>query len=280
MNDYVFREEFLEDDFKNGQDVFENEQAIIKNRGENILRLVVINTAIALIVVICFFALKHFFPKGYTVLKQGYNAAVATEDITFSDIKKLFSEIYEFVFVNVQKTDAEILEKAKTNNASSGIAQSEGAGGDINSLPSNVTDMAYVLTAKISPVTKGTVTSVFGKRIHPIFKTEGFHTGIDIAYKLGTPILSAFSGTVYEVGKSEAYGNYIIIKHSDTLFTFYGHCDSIKAREGMVMRSGEIIAFMGSTGYSTGPHLHFEIRIDGKCVDPAYVLKGAEGIEF
>ena len=70
------------------------------------------------------------------------------------------------------------------------------------------------------------------------------------------------------------------MRHSDNLFTFYGHLESVNVREGMNIRRGEIIGFMGSTGYSTGPHLHFEIRIEGIRVDPAYVLKGIDGIEF
>ena len=148
------------------------------------------------------------------------------------------------------------------------------------SAPETVTKSAYVLSSKITAPTTGSVTSLFGERIHPITKKDGFHTGIDIANKSGTPIAAAFSGSIYECSSNEAYGNYILMRHSDNLFTFYGHLESVNVREGMNIRRGEIIGYMGSTGYSTGPHLHFEIRIEGIRVDPAYVLKGIDGIEF
>ncbi len=155
-----------------------------------------------------------------------------------------------------------------------------GAGGEDTILPQNVTQNAYILSSPITAVCKGTVTSQFGQRIHPITQKPGFHTGIDIANKKGTPISAAFSGSIYDCGTNEAYGNYILMRHSDNLYTFYGHCDSLNVRKGMNIRRGEVIGHMGSTGYSTGPHLHFEIRIEGTRVDPAYVLKGIDGIEF
>ena len=155
-----------------------------------------------------------------------------------------------------------------------------GEGGEDVTAPQNVTHSAYLLSSPITAVCKGTVTSQFGPRIHPITKKNGFHTGIDIANKKGTPISAAFSGSIQDCGNNEAYGNYILMHHSDNLCTFYGHLDSTNVRKGMNIRRGEVIGYMGSTGYSTGPHLHFEIRIEGIRVDPAYVLKGIDGIEF
>ncbi len=281
MNNYVFKDEFADnlppDVSEQSQDSGEKMQ-----KGEGCLRLVFIQIVICTLIILSCLVLKHTAPKAYASIKNAYNSAVKTEDITFDDVKNFFSRISNFVFSDEKSTDAQVSSGISESDSSSGIANSEGAGGDdVKVLPITVTDNAYILTSQIcSPVESGTVTSQFGWRVHPLFKTEGFHTGLDIASKLGTPILSAFSGSVYEVGNSEAYGNYVIMKHSDSLYTFYGHCDSIKASKSMVIRAGEIIAYMGSTGYSTGPHLHFEIRIDGKSVDPSYVLKGIDGIEF
>lgn len=286
MSEYVFKQEFLnnlpDDNVVSHQPVVvqsENKENNIP-RGEGCLRLVFINTVVFAVIVLSCLMLRTLAPKAYSSIKAGYAAAVTEQDITFSDIKAFFSKIGEFMFSDAKQTvssSSQIPQK----ETSSGIAVPEGAGGDdVKKLPETVTEQAYILTTKISAPTNGTVTSEFGWRVHPIFKTEGFHTGLDIANKLGTPITTAFGGSVYEVGQSQAYGNYVIMKHSDTLFTFYGHCDSVKVKEKMNMRQGEVIAYMGSTGYSTGPHLHFEIRIDGKCVDPAYVLKGLENIEF
>ncbi len=281
MKDYVFKDEFADNLPPDISDTKQNSGENMQ-KGEGCLRLVFIQIVICTLVVLSCLVLKHAAPKAYTSIKNAYNSAVKTEDITFDDAKNFFSGLFDFVFSNEKSEGAQVSSGISQNDGSSGIAKSEGAGGnDVKVLPITVSDNTYILTSRISsPVTSGTVTSQFGWRVHPLFKTEGFHTGLDIASKLGTPILSAFSGTVYEVGQSEAYGKYIIMKHSDSLYTFYGHCDSIKAEKLMVIRAGEVIAYMGSTGYSTGPHLHFEIRIDGKSVDPSYVLKGIDGIEF
>ncbi|MBQ8868595.1 MAG: M23 family metallopeptidase [Oscillospiraceae bacterium] len=281
MNNYVFKDEFADN---LPPDVPETRENVTEQmpRGEGCLRLVFIQGVICALVVLSCLVLRYAAPKAYASIKTAYNNAVKTDDITFEDIKTFFSGLGNFVFSDEKQTNSSVSSNIPQNESSSSIAQSEGAGGsDVKAIPITVTTSAYIITSQISsPVTSGTVTSGFGWRVHPIFKTEGFHTGIDIASKLGTPITSAFSGVVYEVGQSEAYGNYVIMKHSDTLFTFYGHCDSIKVEKSMVIRAGEIIAYMGSTGYSTGPHLHFEIRINGKSVDPAYVLKGIDGIAF
>ena len=278
MNDYVFKDEFADN---LPPDITEQKNTEEVAKGEGCLRLVFIQIVICTLVVLTCLVLKYAAPKAYASVKNAYTGAVKTEDITFEDVKNFFTKLSDFVFSDEKQVDSSVSSSIPQKESSSGIAQSEGAGGsDVKALPITATDKAYMLTADILAPTKGTVTSEFGYRIHPIYKTEGFHTGIDIASKLSTPIMSAFSGSVYEVGQSEAYGNYIIMKHSDSLYTFYGHCDSIKAEKSMVIRAGEVIAYMGSTGYSTGPHLHFEIRIDGKSVDPAYVLKGIDGIEF
>ena len=100
------------------------------------------------------------------------------------------------------------------------LSLSKGAGGEAAALPQNVTHNAYVLSSPITAVCKGTVTSEFGSRIHPITKKAGFHTGIDIANKKGTPICAAFSGSIQDCGKNEAYGNYVLMRHSDNLYTF------------------------------------------------------------
>lgn len=122
------------------------------------------------------------------------------------------------------------------------------------------------------PLKRGMVTSVFGYRIHPITGELDFHTGLDLAAAQGTRVGAAWPGVVSEVGWSDIYGNYAIVSHSGGLATFYAHCDSIVAQEGAVLRQGELIGYVGSTGWSTGPHLHWEIRINGLRADPAWIL--------
>lgn len=260
MSEYVFKEEFLEE---NRPRVVENSAAPKrknKSHFEGAVKLVFVQSSVCLILVLVALIFSLLAPKAYNGFKNLYVSATTQNDVEFEDVKKLLSKIHNFIFATNKDT-----EKIGSGGADTG---------------KNVSLNAYALTSKIAAPTKGTVTSLFGPRIHPIFKTEGFHTGLDIANKAGTNITAAFSGTVYECGTSKAYGNYIIMRHSPSLYTFYGHCESLKAKEGMNIRKGEVIAFMGSTGYSTGPHLHFEIRIDGKSVNPAYALKGNPYIEF
>lgn len=118
-----------------------------------------------------------------------------------------------------------------------------------------------------APTTKY-VTSLFGWRIHPIFNTWKYHSGMDIAGNTGDPILAAASGTVI---LSETYGGYgecIIIDHGGGLTSLYGHLSSRYVSVGQQVSGGETIAAMGSTGWSTGPHLHLEFAENGELVEP------------
>lgn len=120
----------------------------------------------------------------------------------------------------------------------------------------------------IRPV-EGRVTSGFGMRVHPIFKVRKMHTGIDISAPTGTPIRAADSGVVVEAGYIRGYGYTVIIDHGGGVATLYAHCSALLVAEGQEVQRGQTIARVGSTGYSTGPHLHFEIRINGEPVNPA-----------
>lgn len=114
----------------------------------------------------------------------------------------------------------------------------------------------------------GPITSPFGYRTHPIFGTTIYHSGIDIGIDYGTPIHAADGGTVILAGWCGGYGNAVIIDHGNGLQTLYGHNSSVAVSEGQTVSQGQIIAYAGSTGYSTGPHCHFEVRQNGDAVDP------------
>ena len=114
----------------------------------------------------------------------------------------------------------------------------------------------------------GPITSPFGYRTHPIFGTTIYHAGMDIGVDYGTPIHAADSGTVILAGWCGGYGNAVIIDHGNGLQTLYGHNTSVAVSEGQAVSQGEVIAYAGSTGYSTGPHCHFEVRENGEAVDP------------
>ena len=114
----------------------------------------------------------------------------------------------------------------------------------------------------------GEVTSGYGWRIHPIFHTLEFHTGIDIAAPWGTPILAPADGTVIFTGWMPANGMLVILAHGNGLSTTYSHLSSTEVHVGERVRRGEAIARIGSSGWSTGPHLFFEVRESGRPVDP------------
>lgn len=118
----------------------------------------------------------------------------------------------------------------------------------------------------------GRVTSNFGYRIHPILKTKKLHTGLDISASSGTGILAANAGRVIYSGVRGTYGKTIIIDHGGGIVTLYAHCSSLVASEGQDVKKGDVVAKVGSTGLSTGPHLHFEVRVNGNYVDPKSYL--------
>ena len=114
----------------------------------------------------------------------------------------------------------------------------------------------------------GPITSPFGYRDHPIFGRQILHAGIDIGVDEGTPVAAADSGVVVDADWLGGYGYAVIIDHGNGLSTVYGHNSSLNVSPGQSVSKGQIIAYSGSTGNSTGPHVHFEVRSGGEPVDP------------
>lgn len=112
------------------------------------------------------------------------------------------------------------------------------------------------------PLDAGEITSLFGTR------NDAEHTGIDIGVPAGTPIFAACSGSVLKAEEISGYGNTVILEHENGFSTLYAHCSALLCSAGDSVVQGQTVALSGSTGKSTGPHLHFEIRKDGKALDP------------
>ncbi|MCI8496931.1 MAG: M23 family metallopeptidase [Clostridiales bacterium] len=150
--------------------------------------------------------------------------------------------------------------------------------GETLSYPPDYASFApYFLTVPAAlPLTAGRVTSPFGYRYYPSPDQQSFHRGLDIGAEEGQDIYSILPGTVEECGYMEdGYGNYVVIRHSGGTQTLYAHCSKLLVKDGAVVRQGERIAQVGSTGNSTGPHLHLELRINGLTMDPSIALNGA-----
>ena len=126
------------------------------------------------------------------------------------------------------------------------------------------------------PIREGAISSEYGPRVHPLTGADHFHTGIDIAAPAGTDVLAARSGTVMTVGWSDNLGNHVAIDHGGGLLTLYGHLGRVNVSLSQEVDSSSIIGAVGSTGLSTGPHLHFEVKNGGSLRDPIPLMRGTE----
>jgi murein DD-endopeptidase MepM/ murein hydrolase activator NlpD len=119
-----------------------------------------------------------------------------------------------------------------------------------------------------SPMPYSRRTSGFGMREHPIFHTQRAHLGVDYAAPTGTPVISVADGVVVESGFSGGFGNMVVVQHNARQSTVYAHLSKIAVRKGQTIKQGDNLGAVGATGWATGPHLHFEFRINGRHVDP------------
>lgn len=141
----------------------------------------------------------------------------------------------------------------------------------LNQRGSHATDTSLSLDSALLPV-DGVITSRFGRRSDPFHGRSQNHKGIDIAAPKGAPIQPLRPGIVSSAGRRGGFGNVVVIDHGDGLTSLYAHCDKLKVKAGDRVDRGDIIATVGSTGRSTGPHLHLEVHRDGRAIDPAQSL--------
>ncbi|MEW5738126.1 MAG: M23 family metallopeptidase [Myxococcota bacterium] len=144
---------------------------------------------------------------------------------------------------------------------------SSGAGLGLNAFPLPAAQHAAPLAGDAR------LTSGFGPRVDPFTGEVRAHTGVDLAAPEGTPIFAAQAGVVLSAGPRGGYGNAVEVSHSDGTTSLYAHASAVAVHPGQRVRAGEVIATVGSTGQSTGNHLHFEVRVDGRPVDPRAALK-------
>lgn len=122
------------------------------------------------------------------------------------------------------------------------------------------------------PLAEGKVTSYFGYRENPIKGGISFHQALDIAADSGAPIAAMYFGVIQEIGENDSYGKYVKINHGNGIVVLYAHCSEVLVHKDAVIRAGETVAKVGSTGESTGSHLHIEVRVNGVAYDPADVV--------
>lgn len=206
------------------------------------------------------------------VMKQ--TSAILSYDIDFQELyEKSLQRIKGLIGTWKEKNNTNLLNENTTNEQKESYQNLV-----TNTVPaiSMTEEELEIATLKekyqfIKPV-NGKVTSEFGGRevTSPVMSAD--HKGIDIAAKQGTNILAAIEGQVEEANSNSEYGNFVKIKTDDVL-TVYAHCEKLKVSKGDNVKQGDVIATVGSTGKSTGPHLHFEIRLSGRYINPNLIIQ-------
>lgn len=202
------------------------------------------------------------------------------------DFRKLYNESYNKIqsiisnWGNKENSDAATQTTDNLSDEINQLTENNETANTVNS--ENITEASTLsqmeqdaITAKeqcdfVKPLS-GKITSEFGQRevTNPVMSAD--HKGIDISAKEGTKIKSAIDGQVEEADKNSDYGNYVKIKNGDVL-TVYAHCKKLKVSKGDKVKKGDVIATVGSTGKSTGPHLHFEIRLSDRYINPKLII--------
>jgi murein DD-endopeptidase MepM/ murein hydrolase activator NlpD len=134
---------------------------------------------------------------------------------------------------------------------------------------------AGVSIPSLNPLQSSALTSGFGMRTHPVLGGRRGHKGIDLASSTGTPIRATADGVVGRADWFSSYGLYVSLEHGGQIETRYGHMSRLNVAAGQLVKKGDIIGYVGSTGRSTGPHLHYEVRIAGTAVNPVPYMQGA-----
>ena len=219
------------------------------------LSVVAVQSVACGVVVLLVLFLRMAGGDAYAVLQQRFHQALARNEWVSALVLWWDGDPLEKVEDSALKSENESV-KADTFTA--------GESAPLSDFPAAVAVMA--------PLAEGTLTSGYGERIHPMDGAEEFHTGVDIAAPTGTPLVAVWDGEVTEVGENDRLGRYVRLSHGVGIEIVYGHCDSVLAREGDIVQAGQSVALVGSTGVSTGSHVHIRLSVDGVTCDPTTLL--------
>lgn len=243
-----------------------------KTKADYFVRLLAVQFAAILLVACAVAAVSKISPFAYS----------GEENVSESENNRgkviLSAADFEVVTAKLTVDSPETLQYGSEDAVAVGVITGTG-GEDIGSEQAveGTTFASYTVSAPVTlPVENARLSSPFGYRTNPVSGNYGFHTGIDLAVPENTPVAAAYGGVVTSSGESDVWGKFVLVEHSEGFETYYCHLNDIYAPEGTVLRSGETLGLVGSTGWSTGPHLHFEVRIDGIRVDPEPLIFGYE----
>lgn len=234
-----------------------------------VLSLLYIDTAVLIVALIILLVIKTAVPDFYADI-GGYLMQKVQEKTSVSLV--LGNEKTKSNNTKSQKVESNISSTEPVESDYEGedseTAQYEFDFSSVKKLSSN----KKTLMSMSLPILPKKVTSQFGYRVNPVTGNYGIHGGIDLAADTGTKIHPALPGTVIKSKFSSDYGNFVMIDHGDNVVTLYAHCSKLTASVGDKVDTDDVIALVGSTGHSTGPHLHFEVRINDVRINPVYFL--------
>lgn len=252
------------------------------NEKKDFFTVVMITQSIVCVILIVFmlFSVKSD-GKFSQIMKTGYLRFMTT-DFTAEDFSEAFKTVKEYsaVFFKEKETAPVAVFNESEETSESETHEKLPAGGidlefsSLETLEGICLENVDVEFKMIEPLKDYEITSPFGYRVSPVSGETGVHTGLDMAADYGQSIYAAADGVVVDSAWDNSYGNYIKIQHKNNTVTIYAHCSYLCVDEGEKIKKGEKIAEVGSTGASTGNHLHFEIRKDNIRINPEYVLFG------
>lgn len=253
-----------------------------KNQSDYKLNILVLQTVTVAVILLFGVGIRIFGGEVYLKFSHWYHKnfddiTLASEVLTPENSEPIKSpQVYTESEIEGTKEQASDIENNTDETENTGEEYDNEIDGNVTG---NITNLENVETTAVSGgvntflmPTAGEVVSKYGYRTHPITKKYTMHNGIDIAAKKGSDIYASFDGTVTSAGYSDSYGYYVIVSHSKNVETLYAHCSKLKVKKGETVKKGDLIALVGSTGWSTGPHLHFEIRVGGYRIDPEWML--------
>ncbi len=247
------------------KDDFEQTETVEKKKNST-NSVMIVQLVVCIFAVVSVFLIGRLSPQTFEFIRDEYNRIMSV-DMDAKEIASSAKKVIERAEATDEGQTAEKLTERKNVNTVKSAAD-----GEVMAVMS-----LFKSDEEITVPVHGEITSEYGNRTNPVSGEYLMHSGVDIAASQGTEIRAAYSGIVSEVGSNSVGGNYISLVHKDGSETLYCHCSKIIAEKGDVIRAGETIALVGSTGRSTGPHLHFEITVDGKTENPLLYLPNENG---
>ncbi len=264
-----------------------------KTKTDYLIRLILLQCVLCILIVSGVFIASKISPASFEKMKADF-AGIMQKNMTAGEMLEQVKNVADYVSApvdslpvmgkNIETTEGysvdyvEVTSDETGETVAVGEIVTEGAGGgdmEKQEAAKGTSFAPYFISVDpVLPVKNARITSKFGYRTNPVSGNYGFHTGIDLAAAEGTPVAASFYGKIIETGESDVWGKYILMEHSDNLQTYYCHLSEIYVSEGAIIRQGETIGLVGSTGWSTGSHLHFEVRINGVRVNPEKLLYG------